>query len=161
MYVRGMTRVLVTGMSGTGKTSALRILGTRGHDVVDTDTDEWSQWTKDDHGAPDWVWREDAMATLLGTPRDASLFVAGCKTNQGVFYHCFDHVVLLHAPIDVLLERVAKRSDNPYGTVEAERDEIRFYVETVVPRLRASATNEIDASLPLSQVVDLLERFAQ
>jgi dephospho-CoA kinase len=39
-----MPKVLVTGMSGTGKSTALRALGERGHRVVDTDTDQWSYW---------------------------------------------------------------------------------------------------------------------
>lgn len=34
----------MTGMSGTGKSAALRLLGARGHRVVDTDTDHWSRW---------------------------------------------------------------------------------------------------------------------
>jgi shikimate kinase len=157
LYVHVVTKVLVTGMSGTGKSSALRVLGSRGHDVVDTDTEEWSRWTNDELGRPDWIWREDAMTSLLSAPRDASLFVAGCKTNQGDFYTYFDHVVLLHAPLDVLLERLAHRDDNPYGKSDDDRNEIRHYVETVVPRLRAGATNEIDASLPLSHVVTQLE----
>jgi dephospho-CoA kinase len=155
-----MTKVLVTGMSGTGKSSALRMLKTRGHDVVDTDTNEWSHWVKDENGMPDWIWREDAMASLLSAPRDASLFVAGCKTNQGDFYQFFDHVVLLDAPTEVLFDRLANRNDNPYGKSEDDRNEIRLYVETVVPRLRASATSEIDASIALSKVVAQLETFA-
>jgi dephospho-CoA kinase len=39
-----MPKVLVTGMSGTGKSAALQALGERGHRVVDTDTDQWSHW---------------------------------------------------------------------------------------------------------------------
>jgi len=57
-----MARILVTGMSGTGKSAALRELAGRGHRTVDTDTDEWSRWD----GA-DWIWREDAMSELLAT----------------------------------------------------------------------------------------------
>ena len=39
-----MTKVLITGMSGTGKSTVLRELGKRGHRVVDTDSDDWSHW---------------------------------------------------------------------------------------------------------------------
>jgi hypothetical protein len=39
-----MPRVLVTGMSGTGKSTALGVLRSRGHRTVDTDTDQWSHW---------------------------------------------------------------------------------------------------------------------
>lgn len=110
-----MVRVLVTGMSGTGKSSALVELGRRGHRVVDTDTDEWSQWVRDEDGVPDWVWRQDAMTGLLTGHDDGMLFVAGCKTNQGAFYPWFEHVVLLIAPAHVLLERIATRTSNGYG----------------------------------------------
>ena len=37
-----MTVVLVTGMSGTGKSAALAELARRGHRVVDTDYDGWT-----------------------------------------------------------------------------------------------------------------------
>jgi len=36
-----MPRVLITGMSGTGKSSALAELARRGHSVVDTDEEGW------------------------------------------------------------------------------------------------------------------------
>ena len=39
--VAAMTRILVTGMSGTGKSSALVELGRRGYRVVDTDDPGW------------------------------------------------------------------------------------------------------------------------
>jgi dephospho-CoA kinase len=40
-----MSNVLVTGMSGTGKSTALAELGRRGFDVVDTDSLSWIRWT--------------------------------------------------------------------------------------------------------------------
>ena len=43
-YSRHMLMVLSTGMSGTGKPTALQVLGSRGHRTVDTDTDRWSHW---------------------------------------------------------------------------------------------------------------------
>ena len=39
-----MGSVLVTGMSGTGKSTALAELGRRGFRVVDTDSSAWSEW---------------------------------------------------------------------------------------------------------------------
>jgi dephospho-CoA kinase len=38
-----MCKVLVTGMSGTGKSTALEALRRRGHRTVDTDTGQWSR----------------------------------------------------------------------------------------------------------------------
>ena len=156
-YSRPVSNVLVTGMSGTGKSSALRLLAARGHRTVDTDSDEWSYWVTLPEGSSDWIWREDKMGDLLRDPVGGSLFVAGCKTNQGRFYGGFDHIVLLSAPVGVLLARVATRTDNPYGSSTADREMIRRHVEEVEPRLRASATIEIDATAPLEDVVHQLE----
>jgi dephospho-CoA kinase len=150
-----MSKVLVTGMSGTGKSTALRELHKLGHRTVDTDTDEWSRWASSPDGSADWIWREDAISGLLTGHDEAegSLFVAGCKTNQGMFYPQFDHIVLLSAPADVLLARIASRANNPYGKQPGERDEILENLAVVEPRLRATATVEIDAAQAIDAVV--------
>ncbi|WP_432941095.1 RNase adapter RapZ [Kribbella sp. CA-253562] len=153
-----MARILVTGMSGTGKSTVLRALEELGFQVVDTDTDQWSEWVTLEDGSRDWVWREDAMAELLDTTPD--LFVAGCKSNQGKFYPRFDTVVLLSAPVEVMLERIAKRTDNPYGKSAEERAEIIQYLEEVEPLLRASADVAFDTSGPLAGVVEKVKALA-
>src|SRR5882724_2632103 len=116
-----MPKVLVTGMSGTGKSAALDLLGERGHRVVDTDTDEWSRWVTLPDGSADWIWREDAISRLLASHDRGHLFVAACKTNQGTFYPQFDHIAMLTAPAGILLTRIAARSGNPYGKSPEER----------------------------------------
>ncbi len=147
-------------MSGTGKSTALQMLGQRGHRVVDTDTDQWSYWVTSPDGSPDWIWREEAITTLLASHKHGHLFVAGCKTNQGKFYGQFDHIALLSAPAGVLLARISARDNNSYGKRPEERALILHYLARVEPRLRATATIEIDASAPVSQVVQQLEALA-
>ncbi|HXJ65652.1 MAG TPA: AAA family ATPase [Actinomycetota bacterium] len=151
-----MTRVLITGMSGTGKSSALAELSRRGHRVVDTDDPGWSEWVSapDEPGGGEWLWVEARMAALLaddGDPR--TLFVQGCVRNQGQFRDRFDAVVLLSAPAEVLLDRVARRTTNDYGKSAAERDLILHHLATVEPLLRAACTHELDATRPLDEVV--------
>jgi dephospho-CoA kinase len=151
--------VLVTGMSGTGKSAALAELARRGHRFVDTDFGGYSEEVPSAEG---WeqVWREDRIAALLDEHTDGALFISGCVSNQGKFYPRFDAVVLLSAPRDVLLERVASRETNTFGKTDAERDRILRDLRTVEPLLRAGATAEIDTRAPLEQVVDELERIA-
>ncbi|SEM62418.1 AAA family ATPase [Nonomuraea pusilla] len=155
-----MAKVLITGMSGTGKSTALRMLGSRGHRVVDTDYGHWSHWVTLPDGSPDWVWREDAMTDLLTGHREGHLFVAGCKSNQGRFYRWFDHVVLFSAPAEVLLSRVVARTDNPYGKRPEEQTDILENLRLVEPLLRATATLEIDTRAPLDQIIHHLESLA-
>src|ERR1700744_4196802 len=57
-----MRKILVTGMSGTGKSSALAELDRLGFRVVDTDVGGWSEWSDAEDG---YVWREDRMTQLL------------------------------------------------------------------------------------------------
>jgi shikimate kinase len=149
-----VTVVFVTGMSGTGKSSALAELARRGHRVVDTDYGDWIE------GEPEPLWREDRIRELLDEHGDETLFISGCVANQGCFYARFDAVVLLSAPAYVILERVAVRSTNDFGKTDAERDRIITDLAAVEPILRRGATAEIDTRAPLDEVVDALERIA-
>jgi len=149
-------RVLITGMSGTGKSSALAELRRRGFDAVDTDEPGWCEWSDEDGG---YLWDEERIAELLDRDRGVTLFVSGTVSNQGRFYPRFDAVVLLSAPVDVLLARVAARTTNDYGKAEAERAEILANLAEVEPLLRATCTHELDATQPLAEVVAELERI--
>ncbi|WP_328502440.1 AAA family ATPase [Streptomyces sp. NBC_00457] len=152
-------KVLITGMSGTGKSTALHHLRRRGHRTVDTDADAWSHWATLPDGSADWIWREQAITDLLSSHGEGSLFVAGCKTNQGRFYPLFDQIVLLSAPADVLLARIAARTTNPYGKRPEERAAVLHHLATVEPLLRATATVEIDATASIERVVQQLEEL--
>jgi broad-specificity NMP kinase len=149
----GVRRILVTGMSGTGKSSALADLSGLGFDVVDTDFGGWTERSDDDGG---YIWREDRIAELLAHDRDCPLFVSGTVSNQGRFYDRFDAVVLLSAPASVLLSRLEKRTTNPYGKRADERALILRELVEVEPLLRKRCTHEIDATKPLPEVVALL-----
>ena len=150
-----MTKVLVTGMSGSGKSSALAELGRRGYRVVETDEPGWSEWVEasDEAGGGEWLWVEDRMAELLQAEDDRTLFVQGCVRNQGKFYDRFDAVVLLSAPAHVILDRIASRKTNDWGKTPAEKELILHQLQTVEPLLRAGCTHELDASRPLAVVV--------
>jgi len=153
--------VLVTGMSGTGKSAALAELARRGHRVVDTDYGAYSEEVPcSKAGGREQLWREDRIKALLNGYRDEVLFISGCVSNQGQFYPRFDAVVLLTAPANVILERVARRESNAFGKRDAERDRILDDLAKVEPLLRAGATAEIDTRTPLDEVVDALEKIA-
>jgi dephospho-CoA kinase len=145
-----MRRVLLTGMSGTGKSTALAELRKRGFEVVDTDAPGWTEWS--DHEAG-YVWREDRIAELLGRDRGVPLYVSGTVSNQGRFYSCFDAIVLLSAPAELLLGRVESRTTNDYGKTSDERAQILEHLEEVEPLLRATCTHEIDAAQSIDAVV--------
>jgi adenylate kinase family enzyme len=88
-----VARILITGMSGTGKSTLLAELHRRGHLTVNTD----------------------------------------------------------------FLERVASRTNSPYGKTAEQQAEIAFYLETVEPLLRQGATIELDGLRPTKELADVVE----
>lgn len=168
-----MKRVLLTGLSGTGKSSVIRELSARGYRAVDLDTEEYSQWVNQETGQPapppalgeypweelDWVWRVDRVRDLLSAEDAELLFVSGTAINQGKFRGNFDVIILLSAPSEVMVERLTSRPENAYGSSPAERDRVMEHIETVEPLLRNAANHEIDTSAPLDEVVERVLTF--
>jgi shikimate kinase len=155
-------RVLVTGLSGTGKSSVLAELAARGYKTVDTDYGGWSELvdvppsdglTSGLSGNTDQLWREDRIAELLATEDAEVLFIGGAAPNQGKFRTAFDHIVLLTAPASVMRERLTTRDNNPYGKHPEELARALALKESTEPKLRRFADLEIDTRAPLDQVV--------
>jgi shikimate kinase len=161
-----MKRVLITGMSGTGKSSVIQELAARGYRAHDLDTPEWSQWIDADpsdvltpaHGK-DWVWREDRVRALLSQPEDGTLFIGGCAENMGRLFPLIDTVILLSAPVATIMERLRTRSPASYGSVAEERRRVSDLISTIEPLLRKSADHEIDTRRPVHATVDEIVRL--
>ena len=150
--VSGRATVLITGMSGTGKSTVLKELAMLGHRVVDTDIGGWIVEEQNSNGAEP-VWDLDRIRALLGTHLAGWLFVAGCVANQSLMYDRFDRIVLLSAPLDVVLARVQSRA-NPFGSTAADRARIAADLTAFEPLLRAGADHEIVTTAPLATVVE-------
>lgn len=164
--------VLITGMSGTGKSTVIGAQAARGYKAVDADCDAYSEWVEvrgdSGTGAPpvagawDWVWREDRIAALLATEDADVLFLGGCAENMRAFLPRFDRIILLSAPTDVIIERLRTRNTGSYGKHPDEVARVRELlepgrvldlIETVEPLLRRVADHEIGTSTPLDEVV--------
>lgn len=162
-----MKRVLITGMSGVGKSTVIAELARRGFKAVDADQPAYSapvDFAASDvprFGAErDWCWREDVMTGLLDAEDAAVLFVSGTSSNQSKFYPRFDHVVLLTAPDAVMNARMIARDTNAYGKDPAERARQLALKPIVEPLLRRAADVVLDTSAPLEEVAARLLRLA-
>ena len=140
-------RVLITGMSGTGKSAVVHELRRRGWAAYDADDDGYSEPTAG--GA--WRWRVDALAELLAASDHRALFFAGCSDEQAEFH--WDRTVLLTAPEPVILARLQDRSSNTYGKSADEQAQVLRDLRAVEPLLRRRANAVIDTTQPLSLVV--------
>jgi shikimate kinase len=162
-----MKRVLITGMSGTGKSAVIQELTAQGYLAHDLDTPEWSQWIDVDPSdaltpsqGRDWVWQEDRIRALLSVSGDGTLFISGCAENMRQFYPLIDTVILLSAPAATLMDRLAARPIGSYGHTAEERGKVAVLTSTIEPLLRNSADYEIDTRRPIRATVDEVLRLA-
>lgn len=159
-----MKRILITGMSGTGKSTLVLRLAALGYRAIDTDWDpEWEMLV--DSGVEgtstrEWIWREERIESLLSTEGSDVVFVSACVSNQSKYYPCFDHIILLSAAIPVTVERLATRTNNPYGKCPQEVAAVLQFKRDIEPKLRRSATVEIDTNRPLDQVLQEIVALA-
>jgi dephospho-CoA kinase len=153
-------RVLITGMSGTGKSTVTAELARHGYRAVDLDSPVYSELVPAPAdaltgvgGGLDWVWNPDNVSALLTSAGPAPLFLSGCSPNQGRFYPRLDRIILLTAPTPVIRARLATRTTNGFGKDPAELDRTLALIEEIEPLLRRSADVVIDTSASLDQVV--------
>jgi dephospho-CoA kinase len=144
-----MKRILLTGMSATGKSTLVDELASRGQRAVSLDEPEFSEHAPDG----EWVWREDRVQQLLSTEDAGALFVSGCASNQAKFYGQFDAIILLTAPAAVIVERLRTRTNNSFGKSPDELAQVLDDLEHTEPRLRRAATHVVDTDAPFTEVV--------
>jgi broad-specificity NMP kinase len=148
-------RVLLTGMSGTGKSTLVQELRRRGYPAYDADDDGFSEPREGGR----WGWRMDLIANLLAQETARPLFFAGCSEEQIALP--FDYRVLLTAPRSVLIHRLRTRTGNAYGRTSVELVNVLADLAEVEPRLRRSADLVLTTTAPVREVTDrLTDRIA-
>jgi AAA domain len=144
-------RVLLTGMSGTGKSMLVREIRRRGYAAYDGDDDGFSEPRADGR----WGWRADAVAALLAQIPDGDLlFFAGCSEEQ--IEMPFDYRVVLTVPEDEIVTRLGTRTSDAYGRNPAERPQVLADLAHVEPLLRRSADLVLSTTAPVTEVADRL-----
>jgi shikimate kinase len=144
-------RVLLTGMSGTGKSALVHELRRRGYAAHDAD-EGFTEPRADGR----WGWRADLVADLLAHAPADLLFFAGCSEEQATLP--FDYRVLLTAPRSVLVERLRTRTSNAYGRDDRELAQVLADLDEVEPLLRRSADLVLTTTAPTAELADVLLR---
>lgn len=142
-------RVLLTGMSGTGKSALVGELRRRGYAAYDAD-DGFSE----PRAQGRWGWRADLVADLLAHAPEGLLFFAGCSEEQ--IELPFDYRVLLTAPKSVLVQRLRTRTGNAYGRDSGELAQVLADLAEIEPLLRRSADLVLTTTDSPAHVADLV-----
>jgi hypothetical protein len=133
-------KVLVTGTSGSGKSTIGKELKKRGFDVIEADQDVFNDlsiaywknkvtgegvnmpWPppKNWHNENDWVWRVDVLKQRLDSSDNSIVFACGDSRNKQEAYSLFDKIFVLNVSDDMLHERIQSRADNYFGKTDEE-----------------------------------------
>jgi RNase adaptor protein for sRNA GlmZ degradation len=146
-YARGV-RVLLTGVSGTGKSTLVHELRRRGVVAYDADDDGFSE----PRGSGRWGWRRELVADLLAGHTEGLLFFAGCSDEQADLP--FDYRVLLTAPEAVLVGRLRTRTSNAYGRTSEELAQVLGDRAEIEPLLRRAADLVLTSTASPARLAD-------
>jgi hypothetical protein len=147
-----VSRVLRTGMPGTGQPPIMRERRRQGVTAIDRDDPGWSTWGPDGHQR----WLEAPRQTALDAAHSGPVCVSGCAEHQVTLYPQFRQIVLLSAPPDLMQNRLAGRESHAYGTRPAELARMLEHLARRAPFLRQSATPAMDTTAPVEQLVATL-----
>ena len=163
-----MAKYLITGVAGTGKSSAAKELQKRGLAAYDADAG-FSYYANKETGERvvrpanptlEWydthhrVFSESVLNNLFKKHRGETLFICSITANQAKFYGDFDKIFLLTAPDEIIIERLKTRTNNPFGKHPVEQYRVLSGHEVFDSELKAFGAISIDSIQSIEKVVD-------
>jgi hypothetical protein len=167
--------VLVTGLPGSGKSTLCAVFKGRGINAVDADSHSpLLRWGKGEklleRGAPiKWIlrnppmWDVEKMKELLA--KNNEIYVFGIAPNILRVIPSFDRVIYLHGDGALIQNRLRSRTNNNFGTTNAQRRFVSAIGGFANLLIRTAATvnssfSIFDASRPPEQLFfEIYSRF--
>ena len=165
-----MGKYLITGVSGTGKSTIARNLKALGLNAYDTDRVKGlSAWIERATGKPrskdfnsaddwvekyDWLWNERFLRQLLSTETE-DIFLCGTSSNQENFYGLFNKVFLLEIDDLTLRDRLQNKDrEHNFGKRPGELELILGWYKDFQERTKAMGAIIMDARQPVNIIID-------
>ncbi|MEG0255941.1 AAA family ATPase [Vagococcus sp.] len=116
-----MVKVLLTGMSGVGKSTTLKQICQNYEHVIDLDYDGWIFMDEENN---ELKIDTNRIVDYLLQNKAKDIFLAGTAINQREMYPYLDFVITLTAPLEVMHERVLTRNNKSFGKSSEEWQKI-------------------------------------
>lgn len=151
-----MVKVLLTGMSGVGKSATLKKISNTDSITVDLD---YEDWIYSDLSADDYKLDTNRVMDFIQTNPNKDIFFAGTTINQGEIYPYLDFVITLTAPLEIMKGRIDKRADSSFGKSEEEWKKIVSDKENFESLIVKSSNLAICTDKPMNDVVKEIYDF--
>ncbi len=150
---------MISGLSGTGKSTVCGELRNRGYNAVEAD-EELAYFADPETGLPankktsHWLWDKEKFNITVKQKRDDILFVCGGATNEEEFKHHFDKIFSLHIDDTTLRHRLLTRTNNYYGKDPKELMQQLEWNKGTVKYSKERGRTVIDATKSVDEVVN-------
>jgi dephospho-CoA kinase len=167
-------KYLITGNTGSGKSTVAKQLAALGKTAIDTDTNGYSHWYEYSTGkvfksrpkkTPDWqkqyewLWNEPEIQRILFNNKRKDIFICGIASNQVKFYSSFDKTFLLYLDPETMSQRLLSRKNNPFGERPSDIKAALMRHEHLNNRILKAGAIKINATKPIEKVVDEILRY--
>lgn len=170
-----MNKVLITGVSGSGKSALSQILRDRGYAAHDTEEidglykmvnketgDEVTGWDNFDSEAVknrDWICNVEMLKELLAKEKKDLVFYCGAASNINELIPLFDMVILLVADKKIIRERLTSRTSNDFGRAKGVQDLVVGWKDWWEKDLKEKGAVVVNANNDLDKVAtEVLEK---
>lgn len=117
-----MVKVLLTGMSGVGKSTILKQISKSYSYSIDLDYDGWIHM---DDMSNDRKMDTNRIINYIQKYNDEDIFFSGTTINQKEIYPYLDFIITLTAPIEIMHERILSRENNSFGKSNHDWEKIK------------------------------------
>lgn len=163
-----MTKILVTGVAGTGKTAVGRVLSRKGINTFDMDdVPGLCSWRNKVTGekvahqgaidrffidSHDWICDVEHLQNLLGAQGDAAVAL-GVVSNELEVLGLFDKILLLQCNPETFINRVVARNNSSFGKEKSAQEFLLSFYKPFEDDLLTRGAVPINAEEPLDRVV--------
>jgi adenylate kinase family enzyme len=165
-------KILITGRSGTGKSTVCKVLQQQGHPAFDADrVPGLCAWVDAKTHEPVcinynqpinrtmtlWYWSETILQDLLASM--PNIFLCGGADNDLEFRESFDKIFVLTLPSETQRQRIVDRVEHDYGKLPAmQRLILAEQAEFVQHALQAGAI-PLDATRTPAEIVAAIVEY--
>ncbi|MDO8340610.1 MAG: AAA family ATPase [Candidatus Woesebacteria bacterium] len=174
-----MQRILITGVSGTGKTTTCKALREMGYEAVDIENIKGmfemvhkgtNKVFKDyDNANPDhlknaeWICNVDKLKQRLNIQKEEIAFYSGIASNMDDILPLFEKFIVLYLTSEALNDRLRNREGTEdIGNNQEGRNVILGWKDWWETKMRNKGAIFIDASRPSKEIgIDILDKVTK